>query len=161
MAIYDRICRECGGSFRGGPRAWYCPDCRKQREKERAKKYRANGFERKIGSTDYCRHCGKPYTVNSGLQRYCPECGKINAKMVDRRQSLSYYRQNKAAINPARNKRRRIPERKCVVCGALFRPRSQQIVCSEECRKIRRRDLHRLIYGKIKAYKAKQKPAEE
>lgn len=32
-AILPRICKECGKSFPGGPRAWYCPDCRRERKK--------------------------------------------------------------------------------------------------------------------------------
>lgn len=37
MAIYDnRICKECGIKFSGGPRAWYCPNCRKERQKKQA-----------------------------------------------------------------------------------------------------------------------------
>lgn len=35
MAIYDRTCIRCSRSFQGGPRAWYCPDCRKERQRER------------------------------------------------------------------------------------------------------------------------------
>lgn len=32
-----RVCRQCGIEFMGGPRAWYCPTCRieRQREQER------------------------------------------------------------------------------------------------------------------------------
>lgn len=136
MAIYDRVCRMCGMEFKGGPRAWYCPDCRKIREKERAAKYRKHGFERKIGDTDYCRHCGKPYIIKNGLQRYCPECGQENQKLVDRRQSLAYYKINKEVINPKRAEKRRVDDRICVVCGKLFHPMAQQKVCGEECRKI-------------------------
>lgn len=25
-----RTCRECGSQFYGGPRAWYCPECRER-----------------------------------------------------------------------------------------------------------------------------------
>ena len=159
MAIYGRVCRQCGSSFQGGPRAWYCPDCRHKRRLERNKVY-AKGFRRHLGDTDYCRHCGKPYIVQSGLQRYCKECGELNCKLVDRRQSLDYYRQNKDKINPARNERRRVPDRRCAVCGKLFRPKSKQIVCGDDCRKVWRRALDRVIYQPRKRWKQKQ-PAGE
>lgn len=29
-----RTCRECGSQFYGGPRAWYCPECREKVESE-------------------------------------------------------------------------------------------------------------------------------
>lgn len=160
MAIYARLCRECGKSFQGGPRAWYCPDCRKTREKERAARYRKDGYQRPLGSTDYCRHCGKQYIVQSGLQRYCKECGEENRKLVDRRQSLNYYRQHKDAINPRRNERRRVPERMCVICGKLFRSHGRQIVCSEQCRPEWRRASDNAIYQPRKRWKAKN-PAED
>lgn len=31
--IRPRTCRECGATFDGGPRAWYCPNCRAIRKK--------------------------------------------------------------------------------------------------------------------------------
>lgn len=164
MAIYNRLCRRCGVSFEGGPRSWYCPDCRKQRGKERAKKYRKNGFQRHLGDTDYCRHCGKPYIVQSGQQRFCKECGEINHKLVDAQQSLSYYRKNKDAINPARNERRRelrqAVDRKCVVCGNLFKPKGKQLTCSKECRREMRNTLNRKIYDPRRRWALKH-PEEE
>ena len=107
MSMYKRICRECGKEFEGGPRAWYCPECRNERRLERQRIYWRNGYTRKIGSTDCCEMCGKPYTVNSGLQRYCSECAKINQLETDRRLSLEYYGNNKETLNPKRNAKRR------------------------------------------------------
>lgn len=98
--------------------------------------------------------------MQSGLQRYCKECGEENRKLVDRRQSLDYYRQHKDAINPRRNERRRVPERMCVICGKMFQPRSRQITCSEQCRKEWRRSMDKAIYQPRKRWKAK-KPAED
>lgn len=161
MAIYDRICRECGMSFQGGPRAWYCPSCRNQRKKERAAKYRKEGYIRSLGSIDYCCHCGKPYVVQSGLQRYCKSCGEENHKLVDRRQSLDYYNHHKGALNPRRNERRRVPDRRCVVCGKLFQPKGRQITCSAKCRSDWRRTTDREIYQPRKRWKIHNKPAEK
>lgn len=147
MAIYDRICRTCGASFEGGPRAWYCPSCRKEREKERAKKYRSQGVQRPIGSKDICDNCGAEYTVESGNQRYCPKCQPIMHKELDARQSLDYYNKNKDAINPARNERRRTPMRRCVICGKDFPRVGQAVTCSEECRKEYINGNWRALYG--------------
>ena len=33
-----RVCRQCGIEFMGGPRAWYCPTCRIDRQREQGRK---------------------------------------------------------------------------------------------------------------------------
>lgn len=33
-----RVCRQCGIEFMGGPRAWYCPTCRIERQREQGRK---------------------------------------------------------------------------------------------------------------------------
>lgn len=76
--MYNRTCKECGRIFIGGPRAWYCPDCREIRRIERERKYRIYGNNRKLGDIDYCQNCGKEYIICSGLQKYCPAC-KVDA----------------------------------------------------------------------------------
>lgn len=91
MAIYERICRTCGRNFKGGPRAWYCPECREERKKERAAKYRKGKPKRPLGSKDFCQNCGKEYTVESGLQKYCPECQPEMHKKIDNEQGTAYY----------------------------------------------------------------------
>lgn len=91
MAIYDRICRTCGKSFKGGPRAWYCPDCREERQKEREAKYRRGEPKRHLGSIDKCLICGKEYTVESGLQKYCPDCQPEMHRKIDNEQGIAYY----------------------------------------------------------------------
>ena len=98
MAIYIRECIQCSAAFKGGPRAWYCPECRAERQKIQARESRkrqAEGKQRKIGSTDICQNCGKPYIVASPLQKWCPDCKEEMARETDRRQSLEYYNENK------------------------------------------------------------------
>lgn len=160
MAIYERICRECGVTFQGGPRAWYCPECRKRRERERARK-RSKDPARKLGSTDLCENCGAEYIVQSGLQKYCKKCKPIMHKALDRRQSLDYYNTHKDDINPRRNAARRVPWRRCVVCGGLFQPRGTRKTCGGECRKIYYRDLQRVIYEKRRIWKMKHTNEDE
>lgn len=147
MAIYDRICRTCGVSFKGGPRAWYCPDCRKERQRERSAKYRKSTPKRSLGSKDICQNCGEEYTVEGGLQKYCPKCQDIMHKKLDTEQSLEYYRKNKEIINPARNAKRRVPDARCVICGKDFK-RSGRAKACPECRKEYKNGNWRSIYGK-------------
>lgn len=160
MAIYDnRICRTCGAQFSGGPRAWYCPECRRERERIRKKRYNRGEFARHIGQKDLCENCGNEYTVESGLQKYCPDCARIMHKKLDAEQSLDYYRRNKESINPARNERRRIPEARCVICGKDFRRVGQAKTCSPECQREYENGNYNAIYGP--RYRAKKKKASE
>lgn len=138
MAIYDnRVCKECGKTFSGGPRAWYCPECRENRRRERDRLRQKKGPNRKLGSTDYCVACGKPYIVNSGLQKYCPKCAPEQIAEIDRKQGLEYYTTNKDQINPKRNAKRAkdLKELTCAVCGKKFLGYENQKVCGEACRK--------------------------
>lgn len=105
--IGDRVCRQCGKVFQGGPRAWYCPVCRKERERQRKWKYNNIGFDRHLGDIDVCKRCGKEYVVEGGLQRYCKECSREAIKEKDRLQSLEWYHKNKEEYNPKRYERRK------------------------------------------------------
>lgn len=65
-----KTCVVCGVSFIGGSNAKYCAACRASKKKE----YHTSRSARRIGSTDICTVCGKPYTVASWKQKYCPDC---------------------------------------------------------------------------------------
>lgn len=139
-----RICCDCGNAFVGGPRAWYCPECRSERERERKKRYNTYGYARKLGSTDTCQRCGKEYIVRGGKQKYCVECSKIAIMEIDRKQGLEWYKKNADTYNPIRYERRKIGNRKCAICGREFDPRGTALkVCSPECRSIRKREWQR------------------
>ncbi|AUS03580.1 hypothetical protein ERIC1_1c34050 [Paenibacillus larvae subsp. larvae DSM 25719] len=115
MALLTRTCRQCGNTFEGGPRAYYCPTCRAERTRKTYAEYKRRkrqGKARALGSTDTCERCGKSYVVNAGLQRFCPVCQPIHAAEHDRRTSLEFYREHKDRINPARNERRKKYRRK-------------------------------------------------
>lgn len=146
MAIYDnRVCKQCGRTFSGGPRAWYCPDCRAERKREQESRCKRYGSMRKLGSTDYCINCGKPYTVSGGLQKYCPDCAQKCVSEIDRQQGLDYYHQNKPQINPKRNIKRKSPKKEitCKICGKTFFGHENQKLCSENCR-----NKNRKIYSR-------------
>lgn len=98
-------CRDCGRQFEGGPRAYYCPNCRSVRKQGWSKKAKKT-IGRKMGSKDYCERCGKQYTVTAPLQRFCDPCKGLHKIEYDRTRKLKYYNDNKSAINPKRNKTR-------------------------------------------------------
>lgn len=151
MAIYIRECHMCGAAFKGGPRAWYCPDCRQERkimQKREQNAKQAAGTTRKLGSTDLCKNCNEPYIVTGSLQKYCPKCKDQMAKKVDREQSLAYYHENKDVINENRKIERKAPGKRCEICGRDFYAPTPTRYCSEECRKEAARGKCRMIYDK-------------
>lgn len=138
--IYQRKCRRCGSEFFGGPRAFYCSECRKEREKERRKKYNKYGPKRKIGDEDICSCCQNPYTVVSGNQKYCKECAAVAVKEIDRMQGIEWYRKNADKINAKRKESRRKKTQVCVICGKEFPcDGTCRNTCSEKCRKEQKR----------------------
>lgn len=139
--ITTKHCKQCGRSFPGGPRAWYCPDCRYERRLERGRERKKHGAKRPIGSVDMCVICGNEYVVRGGNQKYCPECAKGAVAAIDRRQGLAYYRANKDTINPKRNENRRMPPVEREVCGKIFKTHTRAKTCSPECRRIRRNEM--------------------
>lgn len=139
--IQDRICRECGEDFKGGPRAYYCPSCRVERQKQHARDYKKrkrSGEVRPLGSKNKCERCGAEYTVQAGSQRFCPECQPIHAAEYDRVTSLEFYNQHKDRINPPRKLKRRKRSNICVWCGNEFEPVNGSTTCSDECKRLYR-----------------------
>lgn len=95
--LLPRTCRECGCTFKGGPRAWYCPKCRDERQKEADRKFKARkraGDVIPIGSIIKCKECGSDIIKNSGSQLYCEKCAEKHLKEVDNAQSLEWKRNN-------------------------------------------------------------------
>ncbi len=131
--LRPRECRLCGATFSGGPRAWYCPSCGAERKREYDRQYKRTGSARKLGSTDLCTVCGKPYIVKSGRQKYCPACAPEAIRQIDNAQSRAW---NAVNTTPADRKFVRnaasapIP---CSVCGKLFVPTAPSKTCSPEC----------------------------
>lgn len=136
--IQDRICRTptCGKAFKGGPRAYYCHECRAERQRIQHadfKRRKRAGQVRSIGSTDVCKRCGGKYIVNAGAQQYCEDCQLIHKLEYDAATSITFYRENKEEINPVRNERRRIGLIPCVICGNEFDPEgTKRLTCCED-----------------------------
>lgn len=136
--IRPRTCRQCGAIFDGGPRAWYCPECRKIREKESAKRYRDNGPTRPLGSIDRCSVCGKEYVVNSARQRYCPVCAPEAIREVDREASKKWNAENGFYD---RTQLERSGQKICVICGKPVPPGTPRVTCSDECDRLRKKKM--------------------
>jgi hypothetical protein len=156
--IQDRTCRECSCSFKGGPRAYYCPSYREDRKKQATREYNARkrkGQVRHIGSIDTCERCKKDYTVESGLQRFCPECKPIHTLEYDRETALPFYHENKDRINPVRNDRRRVGERNCDFCGKSYIQTDRQLTCNDECKRQLKNKKWNETYGPRYAKKKK------
>lgn len=133
--IRERTCRSCGAVFLGGPHAWYCMECRDERQRERAAKYRKNGFNRRLGDIDNCVRCGAEYVITSGLQKYCPSCSKPGIFESMQPRKNEYQRE----YNRKRRAEEGSREKVCVVCGKHFSAASPTVTCSPECAKIRKR----------------------
>lgn len=141
--LYQRICRHCSRVFSGGPRAWYCPECRKERKRLQVAAYHLRkrmGQTRELGSNDTCVVCGQVYVVTCGNQKYCPACAPEAVADIDRRQAMDYYAAHKEVYNDVRNKNRRESrngKRICRICCAEFIGKEYlgQGCCSDACRK--------------------------
>lgn len=108
VVVKPRVCRQCGATFDGGPRAWYCPSCRKQRRRDADARFRAKGrkADRPLGSTDKCARCGSEYVVKSARQRYCPGCAYEAVREADRPMSRKWNREHRDTYYPAKNAKR-------------------------------------------------------
>lgn len=132
----EHTCKTCGTKFMGYPRSMFCPKCSGKRKKERAKKYRQNGGKpmRPLGSVDHCEICGKEYVVNSGRQRFCPDCADLAIKGNVKELKKQYYSQNKEEIF-AYKKEMRSNRNVCVICGKVFDTDVSSVTCSPKCAK--------------------------
>lgn len=125
----ERTCKDCGITFLGGPRAFRCPVCREIAKKNRPKK----PTMRPLGSADKCERCGKEYTVESGRQKYCPDC--------QREAVLEWQRDHKTGYNKKPEIRKKKQEKRikqmtiCKYCQRPFKASKSTIYCSDYCRK--------------------------
>ena len=130
--IRDRVCRQCGVTFPGGPRAWYCPACRAERRQEAGKRHKKVGTARPLGSTDTCKRCGKEYIVEGGRQMYCKDCAEIAVKEKVRGHKREYNAENRDALNDHKREVR-VDRKVCVICGAVFDADTPTVTCSDSC----------------------------
>ena len=145
--LRPRQCRTCGTTFPGGPRAWYCPDCREARRTASASAYRERkraGNVREIGSTDVCVNCGGPYVVIGGNQRFCRKCAPEMIRELDKEQGMAYYNKNKDGINPSRRAARR-KDNFCDTCGKPIPAVGGKLFC-QDCENTGKRERYATQY---------------
>lgn len=130
--IRDRICRQCGAVFPGGPRAWYCPSCRADRQRDADRRSKRTGPARPLGSTDTCKRCGGEYVVESGRQLYCKRCAEIAVRETVRAHKIEYTAENRDRLN-AHKQAMRTDRKVCVVCGSVFDADTPTVTCSPSC----------------------------
>lgn len=132
--LRGRTCKMCGASFMGYPRSFFCPDCNEKRKKQQKKIYNQRKPSRPLGSADTCEACGKSYIVNSGRQRYCPECAKEQVNQNIRAHKRVYSAQNRGKERDLK-KDTRGKRYICVICGKEFEKHTNNVTCSPECQK--------------------------
>ena len=143
--VRDRICRQCGKVFPGGPRAWYCPECRALREKECNRRHRQRlraGKTDKIGETiRKCKVCGEPFIIRSARQIYCEKCAPDAVKQVDRVQSRGWFQRSIEKYGDEyrikRNIAKRAAPKHCIICGnVIVNGTGGKNTCSPTCKTI-------------------------
>lgn len=104
----------------GGPRAFYCPNCRRIRQREANERARKRGgATRPIGSIDKCKLCGAEYVVNSGRQKYCSDECQREAVLAWQREHKKGY--GKASGQDIKKAERRKEKRKSAyIADVLF-----------------------------------------
>ena len=123
--IRTRTCKLCGVEFLGGPRAFYCPGCRKIRQKEASARARKRGgAARPIGSADKCEWCGAEYIVNSGRQKYCSDKCQHEAVLEWQRKHKKGY--NKASGQDIKKQNEEKKKRKSAYIADMFFLLTQQ-----------------------------------
>ena len=127
--IADRICKDCGATFPGGPRAMRCPICRDIARRSNIQKPTI----RPLGSTDYCKRCGKEYVVKSGRQKYCPDCQRDSLLEWQRNHKEGYSQ--KPEIKSRKQEKRENQQKVCKYCKRPFKTDTQTVYCSEYCKK--------------------------
>ena len=109
---YIRTCVRCGVTLYGvGRRAKYCPECRAEVYRERARDYKARNpdkvraaYERRqaVARTPiHCKRCGCKIPNATHRQKWCPDCIKAIKSQQSRQ---SYIRRHKADTAQAQPK---------------------------------------------------------
>ena len=135
----EKVCPDCGVRFVAHIKSYRCKACQAAadtRADVKAKQRKAEGKIRLLGSTDNCQRCGKPYIVESGMQKYCLDCRAAADRdhHAKRMREINARPETKAA---RANRRKAEPEaRTCCVCGKTFRAAHFALTCGPDCRAV-------------------------
>ena len=164
VVVKDRACRQCGATFLGGPRAWYCPSCRLERRREADRKYKAHGTTRPSERKSVVEGKREAHGGRRTRKKYSPVCAPDAVRAVDQAQSRAWNEQNATPEYRRALRDKAAISRKCVICGTEFRPKTPSITCSPECsqelKKRRAREYEAEHRAEINARK-KQKNREK
>lgn len=139
--IKTRVCRICEKEFLGGPRAFYCPDCRDEQKKTRKSEYQARkrvGKVRELGSVDICPVCGDEYTVEGSRQMYCPKCADQATKKVVNAHKREFMAERIDQVQ-MRKKEAHSNRNVCLICGNTYTAKSAATTCSDDCAELLRK----------------------
>ena len=97
--VYTHVCLDCNTEYESeSARRGYCPDCRKERQKQRNREYlerKAKGESRSVGSADICENCGQPFIIKTGSQKLCENCVEKGIIIRRTKPNNSKYRAEK------------------------------------------------------------------
>lgn len=140
------VCMDCGKTIYGHISNKRCKDCQAAHNRlavVQSLERRRLGTNRKLGSTDFCQNCGKPYIVSGPIQKYCKDC----AESAIRENTLRAKREREKARakDPEASARRHELQREdakhykniavCMYCGKEFaRTKEHRFFCSDECK---------------------------
>lgn len=136
-------CIDCGKLIYRPIKCIRCEACQLAINQERHKEHQRAKPARPLGSTDICTVCGKPYIVESGLQKYCPDCREAATRASIARKKNAYMAKKRkdpeAAAQMREAKQAALSPSLCATCGKPFISKFGAIYCCEACRKEGRR----------------------
>lgn len=118
------------------------PECRRARDAEYKRRSRERKRAKAIREIRRCVICGAPFNPLNARQICCSEaCGQRRNIVKSWERYKDRVTQNAANIAPAETSDRKLDPnnpvhaiRKCIICGASFKPlNSRHICCSEAC----------------------------
>lgn len=146
----ERSCPDCGRIVIMHIKSKRCRACQDAANRAHDAEYqraRSQGKTRKLGSIDICQRCGGQYVVNSGMQRYCPDCAPSavsdNVRASARqRYADAYQTPESRAERNARRRRQWQQDRVCKQCSKAFVPQyPRQVCCCESCKSVRNKAI--------------------
>lgn len=145
-------CSDCGKLIYRPIKCIRCEACQLAINQERHKEYQRAKPARPLGSTDICTICGKPYIVESGLQKYCPNCREAATRASIARKKNAYMAEKRkdpeAAAQMREAKQAALSPSLCATCGKPFISKFGAIYCCEACREVGKRKYYQTYDSK-------------